>query len=142
MPSSRLVARLGQLPHIVLAELAAQLCCESAALQATAEEYLAAHNPLLHEMVQRVLLSPDLVPHILGPLESEDAAAAAVCSQWSAGWKATNEPRRRLKQVRFELPEELKSWDSRLVSMPEREEKSCRLCWGEEDEGPLVQPCA
>ena len=80
MPSSRLVARLGQLPHIVLAELAAQLCCESAALQATAEEYLAAHNPLLHEMVQRVLLSPDLVPHILGPLGLEDGVAAQWCA--------------------------------------------------------------
>ena len=22
------------------------------------------------------------------------------------------------------------------------DEKTCRLCWGEEDEGPLVQPCA
>ena len=22
------------------------------------------------------------------------------------------------------------------------EEKTCRLCWGDEDEGPLVQPCA
>ena len=22
------------------------------------------------------------------------------------------------------------------------EEKQCRLCWGEEDDGPLVQPCA
>jgi hypothetical protein len=54
-----------------------------------------------------VLLSPDLVPHILGPLESEDGAAAAVCSQWLVGWKATNEPRRRLKQVPLDLPEEL-----------------------------------
>ena len=24
----------------------------------------------------------------------------------------------------------------------EAEEKQCRLCWGEEDDGPLVQPCA
>ena len=107
MPSSRLSLRLGQLPHDVLAELAAQLCSESPALQATAEECMAAHNPLPHEMVERVLLSPDLVPHILGPLEAEDWAAAAVCSQWLAGWKATNEPRRRLKQVLLDLPEEL-----------------------------------
>ena len=24
----------------------------------------------------------------------------------------------------------------------EAEEKGCRLCWGDEDDGPLVQPCA
>ena len=102
MPSTRLSLRLGQLPHEVLAELAARLCSESPALQAVAEECMAAHKPLSHELVERVLLSPDLVPSILGPLESKDGAAAAVCSQWLAGWKATNEPpwpRRRLKQV-------------------------------------------
>jgi len=105
-PSSRLAARLGQLPQGVLANLAAQLCSDSPALQAAAEECMAAHNPLPHEMVERVLLSPDLVPHILGPLEAEDGAAAAVCSLWLDGWKATNEPRRRLKQVPLDLPEQ------------------------------------
>ena len=51
-----------------------------------------------------MLLSPDLVPHhILGLLVAEDAvAASAACSQWLAGWKATNEPRRWLKEVPFE----------------------------------------
>ena len=106
-PSSRLAARLGQLPHGVLAELAARLCSDSPALEAAAEECMAAHTPLPHEMVERVLLSPDLVPHILGPLEAEDGAAAAVCSLWLDGWKATNEPRRRLKQVPLDFPEEL-----------------------------------
>ena len=53
------------------------------------------------------MLSPDLVPHILGTLVAEDGAAAAVCSLWLTGWKATNEPRRRLKQVPLDLPEEL-----------------------------------
>jgi len=107
MPSNRLSLRLGQLPHDVLAELAAQLCSDSPALQAAAEECMAAHTPLPHELVERVLLSPDLVPHILGPLEAEDGAAAAVCSQWLVGWKATNEPRRRLKQVPLDFPEEI-----------------------------------
>ena len=102
MSLPRLSARLGQLPHSVLAELAARLCSESAALQA-AEACMAAHNPLQHEMVERVLLSRDLVPYILGPLETADGAAAAVCSQWLTGWKATNEPRRRLKQVPFDF---------------------------------------
>ena len=107
MPRQRLSLRLGQLPHDVLADLAAQLCSESPALQAAAEECMAAHNLLPHETVERVLLSPDLVPLVLGPLKAEDGAAAAVCSQWLAGWKATNEPRRRLKQVPLDFPEEL-----------------------------------
>ena len=106
MPSSRLSLRLGQLPHAVLAELAAVLCSDSPSLQATAEECMAAHNPLPQEMVERVLLSPDLVPSILGPLETGDGAAAAVCSQWLAGWNATNEPRRRLKKVPLDFPAE------------------------------------
>ena len=46
-----MAARLGQLPHGVLADLAAQLCSESPALQAAAEECMAAHNPLPHKMV-------------------------------------------------------------------------------------------
>jgi hypothetical protein len=78
MPSTRLSLRLGQLPHDVLAALAARLCSESPALQAVAEECMAVHKPLSHELVERMLLSPDLVPSILGPLEAKDGAAAAV----------------------------------------------------------------
>ena len=28
------------------------------------------------------------------------------------------------------------------LSRDEEVEKRCRLCWGDEDDGPLVQPCA
>ena len=119
MPPDRLSLRLGQLPHDVLAELAARLCSDSPALKAAAEECMAAHTPLPHELVERVLLSPDLVPHLLGPLVAEDGAAAAVCSQWLAGWKATNEPRRRLKQVPLDLPEELVTNAVALAGTPD-----------------------
>jgi hypothetical protein len=119
MPSTRLSPRLGQLPHAALADLAARLCSESPALQATAEECMAAHKPLPHEMVERVLLSPDLVPAILGPLEAEDGAAAAVCSQWLAGWNATNEPRRRLKQVPLDFPEEFVTDEMPMAATPD-----------------------
>ena len=37
---------------------------------------MATHTPLPYDMVEGVLFSPDLVPHILGTLEAEDAAAA------------------------------------------------------------------
>ena len=113
---------MGQLPHDVLAALAARLCSESPALQAVAEECMAVHKPLSHELVERVLFSPDLVPSILGPLEAKDGAAAAMCSQWLAGWKATNKPpwpRRRLKQVPLELPEEIDtSGDLEMAASP------------------------
>ena len=120
VPSNRLSARLCQLPHDVLAGLAARLCSDDVALQAAAEECMAAHTPLSHEMVGRVLLSVDLMPHILGLLETEDGAAAAVCSQWLAGWKTTSEPRRRLKQVPLDLPEELVTGDARqMIATPD-----------------------
>jgi hypothetical protein len=119
MPSNRLSLRLGQLPHAALADLAAQLCSESPALQAAAEECMAAHTPMPHDMVERVLLSPDLAPAILGPLEAEDGAAAAVCSQWLAGWNATNEPRRRLKQVPLDFPEELVTDEMEMAATPD-----------------------
>ena len=59
-PSSRLAARLGQLPHKLLSYLAARLCSDSPALEAAAEECMAAYTPLPQEMVELVLLSPDL----------------------------------------------------------------------------------
>ena len=37
--------------------------------------------------VEAVLLSSDLVPHILAPLQLEDGAVAAVCSQWEDSWE-------------------------------------------------------
>ena len=118
MPSNRLSLRLAQLPHDVLADLAARLCSDSPALQATAEECMAVHKPLSHELVERVLLSPDPVPSILGPLEAKDGATAAVCKQWLVGWQATNEPRRRLKQVPLELPEEIDTYDIKMTGTP------------------------
>ena len=99
-PFSRLAAWLGQLLHIMLAELTAQLCSESPARQAAAEECMAAHDPPPLEMVERVLLSPDLVPSIL--LLAENGAVAAVCTHWLAVWEAT-----KLKQVPLDFPDDV-----------------------------------
>ena len=104
-PSSRLAVRLATLPHDALvqlfthdalAEFAAQACADSPAVAARAEAVLAAHQPVPQWAVEGVLLSSDLVPHVLAPLEQEDGAAAAACSAWAAGWRATAEERRRL----------------------------------------------
>ena len=103
-PFSRLAVRFARLPHDALAELAAQLCAEGGAAAAQAEAVLAAHQPVPQWAVEGVLLSSDLVPHVLAPLELEDGAAAAACSAWAAGWRATAERRRKLTLVPFEFP--------------------------------------
>ena len=72
-----------------------------------ADAIFAAHKPLAQWAVEGVLLSSDLVPHLLAPLQLEDGAAAAVCSRWAEGWKATSEGRRRLRKVAFDFPQEL-----------------------------------
>ena len=41
-----------------------------------------------------MLLSADLLPHLLGSLELEDGGAAAVCTAWRRAWDA--KPLRRL----------------------------------------------
>ena len=99
--------RLSTMPFCRLAARLAQMLLRPIWSSARGSRRVAPFVPLPDEIVERVLLSPDLVPRILGPLGAEDGAAAAVCSQWLAGWKETNEPRRRLKEVPLDLPEEL-----------------------------------
>ena len=59
--------------------------------------------------VEGVLASSDLLPHVLGPLQLEDGAAAAVCSAWADGWQTASEGRPRLLEVPIDddVPEEL-----------------------------------
>ena len=110
--SSRIAARLADLSHTQLLEIAAAGCEASAEVKNRADAILAAHKPLALWAVEEVLLSSDLVPHLLAPLQLEDGAAAAVCSRWAEGWKATNEGRRRLRQVAFDFPQDLLGTDS------------------------------
>ena len=58
--SSRLAVRLGQLPHDVLADLAARLCSDSPAPEAAVEECMANHNQLPHEQVVQTLVTPQV----------------------------------------------------------------------------------
>ena len=106
-PASRLVARLVDLSHAQLLEIAAAGCEASTEVKNRADAILAAHKPLAQWAVEGVLLSSDLVPHLLAPLQLADGAAAAVCSRWADGWKATSEGRRRLRQVAFDFPRDL-----------------------------------
>ena len=106
-PASRLAARLVDLSHAQLLEIAAAGCEASAEVKNRADAILAAHKPLAQWAVEGVLLSSDLVPHLLAPLQLADGAAAAVCSRWADGWKATSEGRRRLTRVAFDFPRDL-----------------------------------
>jgi len=102
-----MAARLADLSHAQLLEIAAAGCEASTQVKNRADALLAAHKPLAQRAVEGVLLSSDLVPHLLAPLQLEDGAAAAVCSRWADGWKATSEGRRRLTQVALDFPEHL-----------------------------------
>ena len=106
-PASRLAARLADLSHAQLLEIAAAGCEASTEVKNRADAILAAHKPLAQWAVEGVLLSSDLVPHLLAPLQLEDGAAAAVCSRWAEGWKATSEGRRRLRKVALDFPPDL-----------------------------------
>ena len=106
-PASRLAARLFDLSHAQLLEIAAAGCEASTEVKNRADAILAAHMPLAQWAVEGVLLSSDLLPHLLAPLQLQDGAAAAVCSQWANGWKATSEGRRRLTRVAFDFPQNL-----------------------------------
>ena len=102
-----MAARLVDLSHAQLLEIAAAGCEASTEVQNRADAILAAHKPLAQWAVEGVLLSSDLVPHLLAPLQLADGAAAAVCSRWAVGWKATSEGRRRLRQVPCDFPQDL-----------------------------------
>ena len=86
--SSRMAARLADLSHAQLLEIAAAGCEASTQVKNRADAILAAHKPLAQWAVEGVLLSSDLVPHLLAPLQLEDGAAAAVCSRRAEGWKS------------------------------------------------------
>jgi len=111
-PASRMAARLADLSHAQLLEIAAAGCEASTQVKNRADGILAAHKLLAQWAVEGVLLSNDLVPRLLAPLQLEDGAAAAVCSRWAAGWKATSEGRRRLRRVALDFPQDLLGKDS------------------------------
>ena len=99
--SSRLAARLFELSHAQLLEIAVVGCEASPEVRNHAEAILAANKPLAQRLVEGVLLSRDLAPHVLAPLPLEDGVAAAVCSLWAEGWQAS---RPSLSRQPFDLP--------------------------------------
>ena len=101
VPSSRLAVRLFELSHAQLLEIAVAGCEASPEVTNQTEAILAANNPLAQRLVEGVLLSSDLAPHVLAPLPLEDRGAAAVCSLWAESWKVS---RPSLSRQPFDLP--------------------------------------
>ena len=131
VPSSRLAARLSELSHAQLLEIAVAGCEASPKVTNHAEAILAANNPLAQRLVEGVLLSSDLAPHVLAPLPLEDgAAAAAVCSLWAEGWKATIESRCCLTRVAFDLPADVLEDCHGMAAIPGNDEKLA-VCSGD-----------
>ena len=67
---SRYAARLAALPPDALLALAALGCEQSAAVRAAADGRLAAHKPFPDWAREEVILSPDLLPQLLGVPEA------------------------------------------------------------------------
>lgn len=105
MPSAgRFAARLDALPPDellgVLAQLMAQMCEELPNIRQHADAVLADRvRPLTQQMMNSVLLSPDLVPWVLAALEPADCAAAVVCRAWAVPWTSLIARRRILHSV-------------------------------------------
>ena len=97
--TTSLAVRLRRLPHNMLAELAAQLCCENDAARRATDECIAGHDPLPQWAVDEVLLSSDLLRHVMVSLDTWDGAFAVVCSAWSQVWASTSDLRRGLREL-------------------------------------------
>ena len=65
------------------------------------KQRMTARTLSVQRTVEEVLLSSDLVPHILAQLRAEDGAAAAVCSHWDECWE---------EKLDAKLPLSLKFW--------------------------------
>lgn len=98
-PLSRLGARLLaiSLPKdMLLAELA-KIIEETPAAKSRVDALIARYDPPSPELVQRTLLSADLLTCFFATLHLSDGAAASVCKTWCQAWKDTDETRRGLR---------------------------------------------
>ena len=83
----RLGERLMRLPHDVIVSLLADACARSDHVRRAAERAAVQHDPIPQWAVVGVLMSPDLLVHVLEPLEVWHRAAGCVCKSWAQVWK-------------------------------------------------------
>ena len=99
---SRLAIRLDALPREALLKLAAEALAELPVghrLHSHTDALVAQQRPLPAWCVESVLLSPDLLPHLVDSLSLDDQAAAAACSMWADEWAALLRRRRYIQPV-------------------------------------------
>ena len=80
-----LASRLSALSQQALIELVVTGCKQLPALRARADALIAEAQLPTH-LVEEVLLSADLLPHIMSTLSFQERAAAATCSAWSVAY--------------------------------------------------------
>ena len=100
--NSRLAIRLDALPRDALLKLAAEALTalpEDHRLHSHTDALIAHHKPLPAWCVEGVLLSPDLLPHLVDSISLDDHAAAAACSLWASEWTALLRRRRYIQPV-------------------------------------------
>lgn len=88
-------------------------------IHANVNKTIAAARPLPSWAIDKVLISPDLCPHIFAHMELNDVAAAAACKQWSMCWHAMLVERRVLKKQILAPPQHFKMHVSRLLTLPD-----------------------
>ena len=104
MAELRLGVRLASLPRDVLIELCTTTCTAGVeSSQRAAEIALAKYCLVPAWAVEEVLLSADILPHVMVSMTFREDAAAAVCKTWRAAWLATSSNRRILHLHRAEL---------------------------------------
>ena len=91
------------LEHDALLSYAAAL--SEGANRHVADALLAKCSPLPERARDEVLLSTDLLPHVLAALDVKDGAAAAVCHAWKGAWVATSDCRRILRPTAQPQPD-------------------------------------
>ena len=101
--SSRLALRLDALPREELLRWIEDECAVSVDARNRADALIARHKPLPAWCIDGVLLSPDLLPHVIDALSIQDYAAAATCSAWSTQWSALLRRRRYFHGVPREI---------------------------------------
>ena len=99
--------RLQHLTKEQLLDLAVEQASATQEGRRICDAHLAEHTPVPQWALAGVLLSPDLLPHVMRTLGAEDLAAMRVCRDWHACWRSTLVPRRilHLAEPPIVLPE-------------------------------------
>ena len=136
MASHRIGARVAGLsPEQLCAIIEAQAGASDAALR-VAEEHAARLVEQPEWVLSEVLLSPDLAPHILAQLPTNEHASKGTCRAWRRGWKETLVKRERPLLVIGGYSERENGEHHEFISSLERYDPAANV-WEEEAVAPM-----